>query len=225
MEQNKFDIDKFWDNFLDEEDETDDLDTLDTKKNDVDVLSADSDNDIFKTVNNGNGGANNISRPHFETTNNSGIKMTNLNDIGESTLSKNATDKIINDDTLSMQEKDKKLAEKYSSTLSRNDQDEIRRISVQKDRPKLKQTVKNEDEEDDLADFAKMEKEYSSGRVKSVKTNKDKKTPQIFQKIKDSVSNFKGEDYFANSGTKMLWFLLVLTIISTIGIILIILFL
>lgn len=234
MSENKFDIEKFWDDFLAEEDDGDvePLDTADNKEK-VDVFSAESNDDLTseKLIDKQNELSSKISENNsarIEKQNNSideNIKPIDANSLNDfenfkPVMAEDSVDRIKKDESILDTTKDEKLEKEYMRNLSNNDRKEIDKILNQDKKVEKQEQVKVSNDDDDLASFRELEKQLQN------KPKSENKNPNKFmQKIKTWLKKQNDKELIANS-SKAYWFtMLGLASVFLIGLIAIIIIL
>ena len=235
-EKQKFDINKFWDDFLkedldddnassdkvgnDEKQENAPSNSLETdiKEEKIDVLTADSDDDVFKgdlddeldifkaqedSIKSGG-----LARPKPPT---SQSISSSENKVENPTISSNTIDRIKNDDFLTERDKDFELSKNYVNNLSKLEQRQIDEINNKTSEEPEQNIEEKTTDVDDLAEFRNIEKQYKNGVKNSQNGGKTGKS--FSNTLSNFFSKFKGKELLANKNKSMLWLLGGLTIV------------
>lgn len=221
-EKQKFDINKFWDDFLkddlDDDNVSSDKEGSDTKQENepsnsletdikeekIDVLTADSDDDVFK------GDLDDeldIFKAQEDSIKSGGLTRPKppTNKVENPTISSNTIDRIKNDDFLTERDKDFELSKNYVNNLSKLEQRQIDEIN-NKTSEEPKQNIEEKTTDvDDLAEFRNIEKQYKNGVKNS--QNGGKAGTSFSNMLSNFFSKFKGKELLANKNKSMLWLL------------------
>ena len=235
MSDNKFDIEKFWDDFLDNDDEDIGLEDTIDKQEKIDLISAESDNDVLDTqlvkkqdelIKSANENKNFIEKQSDDIDNilDSDIKPIDTSSLSDyddikPVLAEDAVDRIKKDVSILDADKDERLEKEYMQNLSSLDRKEIDKILNKENKVEKQQQVQKADD-DDLSSFRELEK-----KLQTKPKSENKSTNKFMQKIIGWFKSQKDKELIANS-SKNSWFtILGLGIVFLIGLIAIIIIL
>ncbi len=234
MSENKFDIEKFWDDFLAEDDDKD-VGLKDAVNNDdkIDLFSAESKNDLSSEqlvdkqneINNSVNEKIDKNQIENNTTLDSDIKPIGIESLNgfldiKPVLAEDSIDRIKRDESILDTTKDERLEKEYMQNLSKEERKEIDKILNQDKVVKKQEPVKVSNDDDDLSSFRELEKQLQTRpKIENKNTNKFK------QKVKSWFKKQNDKELIANSSKKYWFTMLGLASVFLIGLIAIIIIL